>query len=212
LQKLAGITFAWENDGATLVINGGSGRLRVPDSEIYLGNAGTASRFLTTVCSLIPAGMEPKNTIVTGNARMKQRPIGPLVDALRSNGSQIKYLESQGCLPLEIIPQTDGFNGGHIKLSASISSQYVSSILMSAPYAKNAVTLDLTGDAVVSQPYIDMTISMMETFGIHVKRVSGTNIYEIPLGVYQNPPEYHIEADASSVRFSNILYKRQPIH
>jgi pentafunctional AROM polypeptide len=191
LQKLVGITYSWENDGETLSIVGGAGRLRVPDSELYLGNAGTASRFLTSVTSLIksshPTG---KPTTLTGNARMKQRPIGPLVEALRTNGCDIKCLETEGCFPLEVKPT--GLKGGLIKLSAKISSQYVSSILISAPYADSPVTLDLSGDQVISQPYIDMTIAMMKTFGINVTRHG--NVYQIPIGVYANPPEYLIEA------------------
>ncbi|KAI9203014.1 EPSP synthase-domain-containing protein [Polychytrium aggregatum] len=198
LQKLVGISFIWEDDGETLVIQGGGGRLRVPDNEVYLGNAGTASRFLTSVCALIPQPSETAAaTIVTGNARMKQRPIGPLVDALRENSCEIEYVEQAGSLPLRIKP-TGGLRGGEIRLSASISSQYVSSILISAPYALEPVTLVLTGDAVVSQPYIDMTIEMMASFGIHVKRVGTENRYEIPRGIYQNPSTYLVEADASS--------------
>ncbi|KAJ3289242.1 3-dehydroquinate dehydratase (3-dehydroquinase) [Borealophlyctis nickersoniae] len=202
LQKLVGITFKWENNGEILVVTGGGGRLRVPSSEIYLGNAGTASRFLTSVCALIPqAGPDGKGTIVTGNPRMKQRPIGPLVDALRANGVQMRYLEKEGSLPLDITPNGSGLPGGTIKLAASVSSQYVSSILISAPYAANPVTLDLTGEHVISQPYIDMTISMMQSFGINVERIPGTNMYKIPTGVYKNPENYMIEADASSATY-----------
>lgn len=192
LQKLVGITFSWENGGNTLLIEGGQGKLNVPQNEIYLGNAGTASRFLTTVCSLIKNSADGSPTILTGNARMKQRPIGPLVTALRNNGSQIKCLETEGCFPLEIQPS--GLRGGVINLSASVSSQYVSSILISAPYADSPVTLDLSGDAVISQPYIDMTIAMMKSFGIDVQREGSTNKYHIPLGVYTNPAEYLVEA------------------
>ncbi|KND03822.1 3-phosphoshikimate 1-carboxyvinyltransferase [Spizellomyces punctatus DAOM BR117] len=202
LQKLVGITFSWENNGETLVINGGGGRLKVPSKEIYLGNAGTASRFLTTVCALIPKpGAERKGAILTGNPRMKQRPIKPLVDALRENGVDVKYLENTGSLPLEITPKGTGLPGGTIKLSASISSQYVSSILISAPYAAQPVTLDLSGDHVISQPYIDMTIAMMASFGIKVTRIPGTNTYQIPQGVYRNPQNYNVEADASSATY-----------
>ncbi|TPX34464.1 hypothetical protein SmJEL517_g02883 [Synchytrium microbalum] len=203
LQKLVGITYVWEDNGDTLVIQGGGGQLRVPDSEIYLGNAGTASRFLTTVCALVKTpGSNRVSTIVTGNARMKQRPIGPLFDALTANGANVKYLESKGSLPLEITPDGHGLKGGIIHLSAEISSQYVSSILMSAPYAENAVTLILTGNAVVSQPYIDMTTAMMESFGIKVTRdPSNKNVYYIPKGVYKNPSDYLVEADASSATY-----------
>lgn len=174
-------------------------------SEIYLGNAGTAARFLTTVCTLASPGLGATHTRITGNARMKQRPIGPLVDALVTNGSDISYAEAQGCLPLLIGP--DGLKGGHIQLAASVSSQYVSSILLCAPYAKEKVTLELIGSHVISQPYIDMTLSMMAVFGIEVKRRvdestrSLLNVYEIPKGVYKSPPEYVVESDASSATY-----------
>jgi pentafunctional AROM polypeptide len=174
--------------------------------ELYLGNAGTAARFLTTVCTLVqPSGTGPASTVITGNARMKQRPIAPLVDALRANGSQIEYLESEGGLPLSITPA--GFKGGRIQLAASVSSQYVSSILLCAPYAEEPVILELTGGQVISQPYIDMTIAMMRTFGIEVARetdpVTGRvrDVYNIPKAVYRNPQAYNIESDASSATY-----------
>ncbi|KAI0746279.1 Pentafunctional AroM protein [Daedaleopsis nitida] len=207
LVELKGAKFDWEDGGETLVVNGGAGSLSVPSNnkEIYLGNAGTAARFLTTVCTLVGATAQEQRTVITGNARMKQRPIGPLVDALRANGSSIDYLESQGCLPLSIAPA--GLKGAHIRLAASVSSQYVSSILLCAPYAAEPVTLELTGGQVISQPYIDMTIAMMKTFGIVVERVKDAetgkllNVYCIPKGVYQNPAEYNIESDASSATY-----------
>lgn len=136
---------------------------------------------------------------------MKQRPIGPLVDALRANGSDIEYKESQGCLPLSVAPA--GMKGARIQLAASVSSQYVSSILLCAPYAREPVTLELTGGQVISQPYIDMTIAIMKTFGIDVVRevdqATGAplDVYHIPAGVYTNPPLYNIESDASSATY-----------
>lgn len=143
-------------------------------------------------------------TIITGNARMKQRPIGPLVDALHENGAEISYVEGQGGLPLSIAP--NGLKGGHIKLAASVSSQYVSSILLCAPYAQEAITLELTGGQVISQPYIDMTMAMMKEFGIDVQRQSGPDgklldIYAIPKGTYVNPEVYNVESDASSATY-----------
>ena len=136
---------------------------------------------------------------------MKQRPIGPLVAALRTNGSKIDYLDSSNCLPLAIAPQ--GLNGGNIQLAASVSSQFVSSILLCAPYSREPVTLELTGGQVISQPYIDMTISMMKTFGVEVSRRTDLNtgvlldVYDIPTGIYANPGEYRIESDASSATY-----------
>ncbi|KAH6597298.1 hypothetical protein BASA61_003193 [Batrachochytrium salamandrivorans] len=202
LHKLVGITYTWEDNGNTLLVTGGGGKLRSPQSEIYLGNAGTASRFLTTVCTLIRStSVADTAAVLTGNDRMKQRPIGPLVKSLSSNGCDIQYLGTHGCLPISIKPCPSGLPGGTIHLSASVSSQYVSSILISAPYASSPVTLDLDGDTVVSQPYIDMTIAMMASFGIVVTRVPGTNKYNIPQGIYNNPPEYLVEADASSATY-----------
>ncbi|KAJ7621194.1 Shikimate dehydrogenase [Roridomyces roridus] len=205
LIELKGASFIWEDGGETLVVQGGGGSLSVPHKgkEIYLGNAGTAARFLTTVCTLVQGPGE--TTVITGNARMKQRPIGPLVDALRANGSTIDYLESAGCLPLSIAPQ--GLKGGTIQLAASVSSQYVSSVLLCAPYAAEPITLELTGGQVISQPYIDMTIAMMRTFGVVVSRrvdqATGKllDIYDIPRGVYTNPADYNIESDASSATY-----------
>ncbi|TCD61393.1 3-dehydroquinate dehydratase (3-dehydroquinase), partial [Steccherinum ochraceum] len=208
LVDLKGAKFSWEDGGETLVVEGGAGILSVPDKgkEVYLGNAGTAARFLTTVCTLVQASQVTEDrTVITGNARMKQRPIGPLVTALRANGSSIDFLESQGCLPLSIAPA--GLKGGHIQLAASVSSQYVSSILLCAPYAQKEVRLELIGGQVISQPYIDMTIAMMQTFGITVTRERDptTNtlldIYTIPQGSYTNPPTYNIESDASSATY-----------
>ena len=204
-----GASFTWEDGGETLVVQGGEGALAPPtkDTEIYLGNAGTAARFLTTVCTLAHLdGPSPSlNTVITGNARMKQRPIGPLVDALRRNGGKIDYIASTGCLPLSISP--DSLMGGYISLAADVSSQYVSSILLCAPYASKPVRLELTGGKVISQPYIDMTIEMMKTFGITVNRlvddVTGAplDVYDIPKGMYTNPSTYSVESDASSATY-----------
>ena len=188
-------------------MQGGEGKLSVPakGKSLYLGNAGTAARFLTTVCTVVSVGSsDSTGTTITGNARMKQRPIGPLAEALSANGAQIKYLEDSGCLPLEIAP--NGLRGGHIKLAASVSSQYVSSILLCAPYAAQQVTLELTGGQVISQPYIDMTIAMMAEFGIRVERQKDSSgklldVYVIPKDVYTNPEVYNVESDASSATY-----------
>jgi pentafunctional AROM polypeptide len=131
---------------------------------------------------------------------MKVRPIGPLVDSLRANGVGIKYLEKEHSLPLDV-SASGGFAGGEIELAATVSSQYVSSLLMCAPYAKKPVTLRLGGKP-ISQPYIDMTITMMATFGITVIRsMEEDHTYHIPQGVYQNPAEYIVESDASSATY-----------
>ncbi|CAN6656849.1 pentafunctional AROM polypeptide [Trichomonascus vanleenenianus] len=190
-----------ENSGETIVLDGHGGKLSAPTKELYLGNAGTASRFLTTVATLVNGTAERDHVILTGNARMKERPIGPLVEALRANGSGIEYQEKEGSLPLKVTA-SKGLEGGRIELAATISSQYVSSILMCAPYAKSPVTLSLVGGKPISQFYIDMTIAMMASFGIKVKKsTTEEHTYHIPQGVYQNPPEYVVESDASSATY-----------
>lgn len=201
INKLGGATYSWEDEGRILVLNGNGGALKASPEELYLGNAGTASRFLTTAVTLA----EPStvsHTVLTGNARMQERPQGPLVDALRSNGVEIEYMKpGSKCLPLRIAA-AGGFEGGDIELTAKVSSQYVSSILMCAPYAKKPVTLRLVGDKVISQPYIDMTIAMMESFGVKVERSqSEPNTYHVPKQKYTNPAEYEVESDASSATY-----------
>jgi pentafunctional AROM polypeptide len=165
LDALKAATFEWADNGETLIVTGSGGHLSLPPAgtELYLGNAGTAARFLTTVCTLVsPGTVSSERTIITGNSRMKQRPIAPLVAALTKANASIDYLETQGCLPLSIAPT--GLSGGTLSLDASISSQYVSSILLCAPYAKEDTTLVLTGKAVISQLYIDMTIALIRDF------------------------------------------------
>ncbi|KAH0258049.1 AROM pentafunctional protein, ARO1, partial [Aureobasidium melanogenum] len=202
INKLGGATYSWEDEGRVLVLTGNGGELKASSDELYLGNAGTASRFLTTAVSLAkPSSVD--HTVLTGNARMQERPQGPLVDALRSNGVEIEYIGKPGSrsLPLRIAA-AGGFEGGVIELTAKVSSQYVSSILMCAPYAKNPVTLRLVGDKVISQPYIDMTIAMMAQFGVEVERSSTeANVYHVPRKAYTNPAEYEVESDASSATY-----------
>ena len=210
LRELRAADFAWEDGGRTLVVNGCGGRVLPPldGAPVYLQNAGTAARFITTVCALAQpdtvAGLEARIE-VTGNARMQQRPIGPLVDALRANGTRIAYQRHEGCLPLTI-EAGGGFRGGHMQLAANVSSQYVSSVLLCAPYAAEEVVLELIGDKVISQPYIDMTIANMASFGIRVERLKGAdgtllNVYRVPKGQYTSPVVYEVESDASSATY-----------
>ncbi|KAL8784254.1 MAG: hypothetical protein Q9213_004076 [Squamulea squamosa] len=200
LVKLKGATFAWEQSGRILVVQGNGGRLEAHGEQLYLGNAGTASRFLASVATLASSGTKDFS-ILTGNERMKARPIGPLVDALQANGAGIEYLESEGSLPLNV-KAGRGMKGGDINLAATVSSQYVSSLLMCAPYADKDVTLRLVGGKPISQFYIDMTTAMMASFGIHVRKsTTEEHTYHIPRGRYANPPEYVIESDASSATY-----------
>lgn len=200
IAGLNGATYRWEDAGEILVVKGKGGKLQASEEPLYLGNAGTASRFLTSVVALC-APTSVSSTVLTGNARMQLRPIGPLVDAMRANGANVKYLNKDGSLPVQV-DASNGLEGGVIELAATISSQYVSSLLMSAPYAKKPVTLKLVGGKPISQFYIDMTISMMAAFGVQVEKSSTEeHTYHIPQGSYKNPAEYEIESDASSATY-----------
>ena len=200
LERIGAATFSWEEEGEVLVVNGKGGNLQATSTPLYLGNAGTASRFLTSVATLANAGSADAS-ILTGNDRMKQRPIGDLVDALTANGADVEYVEKKGSLPLKIAA-SGGFAGGNINLAATVSSQYVSSLLMCAPYAKEPVTLKLVGGKPISQPYIDMTTAMMRSFGLDVqKSATEEHTYHIPQAQYVNPPEYVVESDASSATY-----------
>ncbi|KAL8736932.1 MAG: hypothetical protein Q9181_002197, partial [Wetmoreana brouardii] len=200
LVRLQGVSFSWEESGQVLVVRGNGGRLKAHGDELYLGNAGTASRFLASVATLAASGKQDYS-VLTGNERMKKRPIGPLVETLQANGAGIQYLESKGSLPLRV-KAGQGMKGGEINLAATISSQYVSSLLMCAPYADNDVTLRLVGGKPISQLYIDMTTAMMASFGVEVRKsMTEEHTYHIPRGRYQNPEEYVIESDASSATY-----------
>nr|AGK89942.1 tetra-functional AROM-like protein [Acanthamoeba castellanii str. Neff] len=210
LRRL-GVQYKWLDQGLTLYIKGSGGQLqppKEPEIPFFLGNAGTASRFLTTMCTLVtpPAGSTEKvSTILTGVDRLKERPISDLVEALRENGCVINYLEKEGYFPIEVVGGK-GLNGGVINLSAKLSSQYVSSILLSAPYALNDVDLQIKGEA-VSQPFIEMTIKVMQQFGVKVVDTSKEDkiSWFIPRGVYHNPKDFVVEPDASSASYPLAL-------
>jgi len=132
------------------------------DLEIDVHHAGTAMRFLTAFYSTQPN----KNIILTGSDRMKERPIGVLVKALNKIGSDIIFEKKKGFPPLRINGKT--LEGGKISLPANISSQYISAILLIAPFLKNGISLTLTGK-VTSLPYIKMTISLLKKIGVVIE-------------------------------------------
>ena len=200
LSELQCASFEWEDDGEVLVVKGNGGKMLASSSPLYLGNAGTASRFLTSVVTLARSSIQAKLSTLDGNKRMRERPQGHLVDALKANGAKIKYKGKEGCFPLEV-DASEGLEGGEISVEASISSQFISSLLLSSPYARKPVTLRLTGEP-VSILYTEMTVTMMESFGVAVRRISTSPyVYEIPQGRYKNPPVYEVESDASSATY-----------
>lgn len=143
--------------------------LRDMPYEIDIKACGTAMRFLTAYLSSTPCGEH----IITGTERMKHRPIGLLVDAMRSLGADITYLEEEGFPPLKIVGRN--LEGGHISVPGHISSQFISALLMVGPVFANGLTIHLTSE-VISHPYIDLTICTMQEFGAEVEWVDAATI------------------------------------
>lgn len=181
-----------DDQAADWIITGCGGRVMAPEQEIYLGNNGTATRFLASVAALGQGVF-----IINGSKRMTERPIRPLMEALAGWGVAIRSLADTGCPPLEI--RGAGITGGKTLLPEGKSSQYLSSLLLVAPYAAHPAVLDVAGE-ILSKPYVQMTLAVMESFGIQVQANPALNHFEIPSGKYL-PREYHIEGDASSASY-----------
>ncbi len=173
-------------------ITGKAGKITTPDTPIFLGNNGTATRFLTSVAALGSGHFE-----ITGDKRMAQRPIDPLITALQGWSVQVRSQEGTGCPPLEI--EATGLAGGRTVLPEGKSSQYLSSLLLVAPYAHEPAELTVLGD-VFSKPYVEMTLAVMADFGIRVEAAPQLNFFKIPRGSYTSR-SYQIEGDASSASY-----------
>lgn len=173
-------------------VQGCGGRLRAPDAPIYLGNNGTATRLLTSVAALAGGPVR-----ITGDARMAERPIAPLMEALRGWGVAIASERGNGCPPLTIHGQ--GIHGGSTTLAAGKSSQYLSSLLLVAPYAQETAEIAVAG-RLYSRPYVDMTLAVMQAFGVQAGPVPGQSRFVVPRGGYR-ARQYLIEGDASSASY-----------
>ena len=156
-----------------------------------IGAAGTSMRFLTAFLSKVVG-----EWVLTGSERMKQRPIGVLVDALRQLGAKIEYDEKEGYPPLRIFGSA--LKGGDITLPGNISSQYISALLMIAPQVENGLTIHLEGE-IISRPYIDLTLKLMEEYGVKAIWQDGRTII-IPEANYR-PKPMSVEADWSAASY-----------
>lgn len=179
--------------GADVWTVAGKGGVIGPSRDpIYLGNNGTATRFLTSVAAL---GNSPY--VIDGDERMHQRPIGPLLQALQGWGVDINSVQGTGCPPLAV--NSHGLRGGETVLPEGKSSQYLSSLLLVAPYAAQPATLKVEGE-VLSKPYVAMTLAVMADFGIMVTASRDFSSFVIPRGCYK-AREYAIEGDASNASY-----------
>ena len=183
-------------DGTTAVIDGLGGRARQPQAELFLGNAGTAMRPLTAALAVLGGDYR-----LSGIARMHERPIGDLVDALRALGCSVQYLGQDGFPPLHI-GQPNLKLDQPIPVRGDVSSQFLTALLMALPLAAQAqdIVIDVVGE-LISKPYIEITLQLLARFGVKVHR-DGWARFVIPAGSrYRSPGEIHVEADASSASY-----------
>ncbi|EDA4819889.1 3-phosphoshikimate 1-carboxyvinyltransferase, partial [Salmonella enterica] len=188
-----GINYTLSADRTRCDITGNGGPLRAPGAlELFLGNAGTAMRPLAAALCL-----GQNEIVLTGEPRMKERPIGHLVDALRQGGAHIDYLEQENYPPLRL---RGGFTGGDIEVDGSVSSQFLTALLMTAPLAPEDTIIRVKGE-LVSKPYIDITLNLMKTFGVEITNHHYQQFVVKGGQQYHSPGRYLVEGDASSASY-----------
>ncbi|MDZ7278893.1 3-phosphoshikimate 1-carboxyvinyltransferase [Pantoea eucrina] len=192
LQAL-GVNYTLSADRTVCEVQGKGGPLQADQPlELFLGNAGTAMRPLAAALCL-----SEQSIVLTGEPRMKERPIGHLVDALRQGGAKITYLEQTDYPPIRL---QGGFTGGEVSVDGSVSSQFLTALLMTAPLAQHDTTLTIKGD-LVSKPYIDITLHLMRCFGVSVENQAYQRFVIKGQQQYQSPGDYLVEGDASSASY-----------
>lgn len=179
-----------EPDATTFIVEG-NGRLRPPSAPLFLGNAGTATRFLTAAAALVDG-----KVVVDGDAHMRKRPIAPLVDALRSLG--IDATAETGCPPVTVIG-TGRFESDRVRIDGGLSSQYVSALLMMSAGGDKPVHVELLGEHIGALGYIDLTVAAMRAFGAQVERISATTWRVEPTGY--RATDFIVEPDASAATY-----------
>lgn len=177
----------------TLRVHGRGGKWLAQPQQLYLGNAGTAMRPLTAVLAATSAAP----IVLTGDARMQERPIADLTSALRQGGASISFQQNEGYPPLAI---HSTMRGGHIQVNGGASSQYISALLMALPLLPDDSVLELTG-TVVSWPYIELTLAMLESFGIEIDHTAPQHFSIAGGQRYRSPGQYWIEGDASAASY-----------
>jgi len=192
LTKL-GVTHRLSADRTHCDIDGLAGAFQPSEAlELFLGNAGTAMRPLAAALCL-----GTHDVVLTGEPRMKERPIGHLVDALRQGGADVEFLEQEDYPPVRL---RGGFKGGEVTVDGSVSSQFLTALLMTAPLAEADTTIRIKGD-LVSKPYIDITLNLMKTFGVTVDNQNYQQFRIKGQQTYVSPGTYLVEGDASSASY-----------
>ncbi len=178
------------SEGARFTVNGRAGRFPVSEATLFIGASGTAARFLTAAMALGRG-----RYVLDGVARMRERPIEPLLTALRQLGADIVSREGTGCPP--VVATAAGLPGELCRVRGDLSSQFLSALLMVAPYAGGGATIEVEGE-LVSRPYVGITTAIMRDFGVPV--VEGADRYAVPPAVYR-AREYAIEPDATAASY-----------
>jgi 3-phosphoshikimate 1-carboxyvinyltransferase len=188
-----------------MTVTGLGGKIPSQQAELFIGNAGTAARFLSAFLTLGNG-----EYVLDGDTRMRERPIGDLIQALAQLGANLEA--KNDCPPVKIM--ASGLPGGRTQIAGNISSQFLSALLMIAPYAKSPVQIEVTTE-LNSKPYVDMTLAMMEDFGANVER-EGYRYFSIPRTLYRSASswdqspisnhkskilDYQIESDASAASY-----------
>ena len=204
LEQLGcGLQRRWQDGREVLEVRGVGGQLRTHQAALFLGNAGTAMRPLTAALAVM-ATLQGGEFELSGVPRMHERPIGDLVDALRQLGCQVDDLGQPGYPPLRL----RGRAGGMLNLTApvrvrgDVSSQFLTALLLALPLAARTqpVVIEVEGE-LISKPYIDITLALLQRFGVAVQR-EGWQRFTIPAGsAYQSPGRIHVEGDASSASY-----------
>jgi 3-phosphoshikimate 1-carboxyvinyltransferase len=188
-----GVNRVSAGDGSVRV-TGAGGPFPVKKAELFLGNSGTSTRSLTAAVALSGGSYH-----VYGVPRMHERPIGDLVDALRSLGADITYLGKEGYPPLQTQP-SDIRAGGKVAVRGDVSSQFLTGLLMALPITGKETTVEVLGE-LISKPYIEITLNLMARFGVKVER-EGWQRFVVPGGVrYRSPGSIFVEGDASSASY-----------
>ena len=193
LQAL-GVKVQADPDSSAIVVEGCGGQIPATDVDLFCGNSGTTIRFCTALCSLACGSYR-----LDGTDRMRERPIGDLVEALRSCGAVVGYEKEEGYPP--VIVKGGGVRGSKIAFDSVSSSQFVSALLMVSPYAAGDMFVSV--DSVISAPYLAMTTHLMDSFGVSVvDSLQGRSAkYIVPAPQRYQATDLEIEPDASNASY-----------
>jgi len=186
---LNGLGIETERDGDLVRVRGKGGRFSPPTRVIDAGNSGTTLRFITSL-----AGLVPGKSVITGDESLRSRPMGDLIACLRDLGVSVTSINGTGTAPIEVMGK-GSVRGGDARITGSISSQFISSLLIPSPYFGRGLRLEVQGE-IKSRPYIDLTVEVMRDFGI-VPGVDG-HLFTVEAGQVYRPRRYAVEGDYSS--------------